>query len=207
MVGGRYFKGETRMSKIAGLIENAHWDIDHVEEKYHQDRGTLCFNFREGRYHVWLAIDRETNRFLRPPQFETGWSEKSPILYKNPRLKADGEHRKRGDYGYFETKKLDATARVNAALIAMAIDKAGDFEGAVRKAKEKKAEKDLVEEAARRVYVRNQAMEESASELYDAVVGLLNTSRCFDSTTGDLAYRQSQAEAVLAKIAEKAAAA
>lgn len=88
------------------------------------------------RHHVWLVTEKvegstydSPNKGLRPVvPYEVrgeyvmgkGMVGKK-VLYRNPPLRADGSPRYRRDEGYFETRHLDAEAKVHAGVVNEAL--------------------------------------------------------------------------------------
>lgn len=104
------------------------------------------------RHHVWLAMEQVEGSTCSSPnnglvpvkpyrvkgEYRLGHSDYAPsILYRNAPLNVDGTHKSRHDAGFFETRRLNATAKANAPLVAEALRRAeaeGLFEAAVEQA-------------------------------------------------------------------------
>lgn len=83
------------------------------------------------RFHFWLSSERKPGEDVmrgyqpvRPlqikPEFNPSKRDYSnpPILFMNCPMNADGSYKDRYQEGYFQTRKLNATAKKNAPLVA-----------------------------------------------------------------------------------------
>jgi hypothetical protein len=180
------------MAKNTIIIQNARFDWRGDQFEY--ARVALSFEANGARYHMWL------NR-------NTGEAEDGPgtWLYKNPPQIARGVryamHKHTGEY--FETRKLDSAAKVNAELIARARDAAATFErdaaGAFlysrvmhkRQCREAQAKRDAELNAAQAVG----RVKEHGPELLDALKIALSV---MNATAHDSLYDKAKAIAYVA---------
>lgn len=126
----------------------------HVDSVYlPSNRAAAGFSLNGARYHLWFNL--------------ATLKTEDDVLYKNPPIGI-----KSHDPGYFYTRRLDATNRVNASLVAklfVEIKERKLVEAAIQAALDKEAEyqREMAEKE------REWAKKEAGPDLYAALVGLL----------------------------------
>jgi hypothetical protein len=93
------------------------------------------------------------------------WTHTPETLYKNP---PEGAEYGKPETGYFNTRKLDANAHVNAQMISEAHAIAA-VRGAVGKAKDALLQKKAAKDEANRIAYAKHCKREAAEEMYDAL--------------------------------------
>ena len=121
------------------------------------------------------------------------WMYSPETLYKNPPKEAEYGKLKTG---YFNTRKLDARALVNAQMIAEASNIAA-VQGAVEKAKAALLQKKAVQDEANRISYTKHCKREAAEEMYDALKEIVDTL-----SPEDFAHWTEKARAAIAKADE-----
>ncbi len=122
-------------------------------------RVALCWEAGGARYHAWVALDTlELNR--------EGFN--SNVIYKNPPLSV----KYLGD-GYFPTRRLDPSAKVNAAMLLEAQDVArrNDLVGALLDREDDLKRRQAAEVAEHEAFERTR---DAAPDLYEALLQVLD---------------------------------
>lgn len=147
------------------------------------------------RHHVWLETENvpganydSYNKGVRPKSPYTVRGEYvlgkgmagRKTLYRNAPLKADGSPRGRHDEGHFDTRKLDAEAKVHAPIVTEALHRAeaeGMFEAAVAAREQAELEQVTAERAAKATSMREdlrKRRERHAEEQRESIVDLID---------------------------------
>ena len=121
------------------------------------------------------------------------WMHSPETLYKNPRKRSTASRPKTG---YFETRQLNANARINKQMIAEASNIAA-VQGAVEKAKAALLQKKAVQDEANRISYTKHCKREAAEEMYDALKEIVDTL-----SPEDFAHWTEKARAAIAKADE-----
>jgi len=112
------------------------------------------------------------------------WTHDPTTLYKNPPLGV-----KYGDEGHFQTRKLNATAHVNAQMIGLARVYARE-QGTVEKAKAEMIAAKATEDEKNRLAYAQHCKREAAEELYEALKAIMRDGRIRDHEPLGVAARK-----------------
>jgi hypothetical protein len=122
------------------------------------------------RLHVWLAVANNpaTGRSEPVSPYRVkidrplGHRTEKAVLYRNPLIRPDGSHPKRGDADHFSTRYLDANAASNAPVVAEALRRAeaeGLYEQALVEHERAEAEREATQRAEKAGKMREQLNE------------------------------------------------